>query len=285
MCEICQVERCTNEPIRCWGGFVGQFCSQHEDDHYECQESNCPEFISYQGYCSQHCNSCNHCGKRMKEYRYCDECNGGKKCNFCHQRIYKGEGSYCIDHKVECHYGSHRCSKRVGKSGEYCEDHKKECEFEGCFDRTNGYSSGCPRHPLQEQAKLYKGKRDQETNRANSEKNRADSLQSQLSSANNRANALQVQLDNATRERDNRPNITIQQYTLLTQERNNLQNQFNVANGQVNNLQTRLNTINNRLTIKQQEIEWLKNQLRIRMSQEEYQSYIEVNYPPQFKNN
>ncbi|CAI2176247.1 12687_t:CDS:2 [Funneliformis geosporum] len=71
--------------------------------------------------------------------------------------------------------------------GEYCREHAKKCEFDSCSTRINNYSSDhCSEHPPQVQARLYKKKK--------------DDLQTEL---------------------NNRPNVNVQEYNNLVQERDN----------------------------------------------------------------
>src|SRR5947209_319832 len=118
---ICKVEKCSNTTKYHRGGYAS-FCSQHQNNHYECQEKGCNKF-STDSYCSRHYSSCDHCKKeRIETGRvYCDRCIGGR-CKICQVEIYKGEtDGYCSFHKNDCYYGG-RCGQKVSKYGEYCDN-------------------------------------------------------------------------------------------------------------------------------------------------------------------
>ena len=131
--DYCIVEGCRGSierDYRYWE-FGGVFCSYHENNHHDCQESGCYAVISSQGYCSEHNSACGHCGKRTR-WNYCD--SHSRKCNYCSQIISYRE-TYCSSHKENCYYGSYRCQQRVSKYGEYCEYHRNRCQFESCSER------------------------------------------------------------------------------------------------------------------------------------------------------
>lgn len=196
MFEICGVENCKNEPYYGVGGHVSQFCSEHEDNHYECKESNCLAFIFYEGFCSQHAKFCSLCRNEIGEkYKsYCSGCS--RKCKFCGVEIHKGEGDYCLDHKAECCYGRENCSQRVSKSWEYCYGHKKECEFEDCNARIADidYLPHCSSHPREKQIEEYKRNRNNEKNRANDLQTQLNTTQTQLTNANTKITRAQTSL-------------------------------------------------------------------------------------------